>query len=136
MVNLGIGVIEQAVQQFMIVFAAKVWTNNILIFCHQATYVLDQRNRILCSYLYTLQHKEYPGFPFCGIISILVSDSLYQSVVLSFVVSDVSTKIEDGQVKQAGDYQIEYIDNATCAAITIIEWMDALELMVYDSHLD
>lgn len=82
------------------------------------------------------QHKEYPGFPFCGIISILVSDNLYQSVVLSFVVSDVSTKIEDGQVKQAGDYQIEYIDNATCAAITIIEWMDALELMVYDSHLD
>ena len=45
-------------------------------------------------------------------------------------------KIEHRDVKQSFLNQVKHIDDSPCSAIAVIGWMNRLELMVYQCHLD
>jgi tRNA A37 threonylcarbamoyladenosine biosynthesis protein TsaE len=45
-------------------------------------------------------------------------------------------KVEHWDVKQPLLNQVKHIDDSPCSAIAVIEWMNRLELMVYQCHLD
>lgn len=49
---------------------------------------------------------------------------------------NVATQIKNRQIKTSGQYKIQDANNASGSSITIIEWMNALKLMVNDSQLD
>lgn len=55
---------------------------------------------------------------------------MYLLVVFRFIVNDVSAQVENRQVEQIFHHQKKNIDDASGSSVTIIERMDALELMV------
>jgi len=61
---------------------------------------------------------------------------LQEAVIIGFGSDDVAAEVEHRDVKQSLLDEVQHIDDATGAAIAIIERVDALELVVNQRHLD
>src|SRR5688572_14431732 len=71
------------------------------------------------------EHVENPLFPHTA-----VAHTLQQPIVVGFGAHNVPAQIEHGNVEQPLLHEVEDVDDSAGAPIAIIEWMDALELMM------
>lgn len=81
--------------------------------------------------LHHVQHVEHPVLP-----GVLFPHGLQQPVILSLGLNDPAAQIQHGDVQQALFHEVKDIQDAPRAAVPVIERMDALELMVDQTHLD
>lgn len=59
-----------------------------------------------------------------------------QAVVIVFVLDDVTAEVEDGKCEESGFDEVQDIHDATGSTIAVQKWMNGLELIVTDRHLD
>ena len=78
-----------------------------------------------------IKHEEEVGFPF-GV----TADAIQQTVIESFSGNDVAAEVEDRGIEEAAKDEVEDVEDAAGAAISVIERVDGLELIVEDGHFD
>jgi hypothetical protein len=67
---------------------------------------------------------------------VIYTHALQQVVISVLVANNMLAKVEHRDVKQSFLNQVKHIDDSPCSAIAVIGWMNRLELMVYQCHLD
>lgn len=91
--DLGIWMKKQIIKKFVAILLPKSWTKYCFELRHQLRYTFYKTSCFNGRCLYTFQHKKYPSSPFLGIIFIFVSNSLYKTIIFSFVMGYITTQI-------------------------------------------
>ncbi|MNJ49385.1 hypothetical protein D3C77_446110 [compost metagenome] len=130
-VDLGVGVVEEVVEQILTVDLGQLFADALLVAGHQLLDAGDERYGALGRVDHRIEHVEQPGLPVT-----CVTHRLQFAVVAPLVLDKVAAEIEHRQVEQPLSHQIEQVEDAAGAAIAVIEGVNALELVVDDGHLD
>ena len=103
----------------------------MLIVLHDGTDAGDELDCLPRGCRNAFEHEQHPLFP-----DLFGANLLKQPIVVAFVLDNVPAQIEHRQVEQAVCHEIQDVNDAASAPVTIVERMDALKLVMDDRHLD
>ena len=115
--DLRVGVGEQVVDEILAI--ERVLRANPMLGVHQGRADgMDGFDRIASGSFNGGEHVKHPLLP-----SIAFAHGLQQAVIVRLGAHDMAA-------------EIEHVDNAPGAAVTVLKWMDAFELVMDQRHLD
>ncbi|GCD64223.1 hypothetical protein NBRC3278_3316 [Acetobacter pasteurianus NBRC 3278] len=126
-----VGMPEQVVQQLLAVNLGQLCAHPLLHGGHLRPHAFNQLQGDPGCLGHGTQHVEDPRFP-CAFIPHL----LQQTIIFILMAGDVARQVEDRDIQKAGPGQIQHVQDPPDTAISIGEGMNALKLMVDQSHLD
>ena len=128
--DLRVRMAEEVVDEILAVkFVARP---DAMFVVHEGGFNLqDRADGIRRSFLHGGKEVDHPFLP-----GVLGADGLEESIIIRLGANDVPAEIEHGAVQQALTDEVKDIEDAARAPVSIVERMDALKLMVNESHLD
>ena len=82
---------KEVVEQFMAVLLPEYRSQLLFVVRHECTDILYQRQRLRSRDFNSTEHKKYPGFPLWKIVCPFVANILYETIILSLMVSNITT---------------------------------------------
>ena len=92
---------------------------------------LDPGDGVCCALFYGSEDVAHPRLPIA-----LFRDRAQQTVIDAAVCHEVTADVDDRSLEQAPGLQVEDVQDASGAAVTVAERVNGLELVVHDGHLD
>lgn len=117
---------KEIIEEILRVYLWASFSHNFFLLFHKFFYILDDIDTLFSCLFYCNEHKKYPLFP-----RVICTHFLQKFIVFRFMSINISTQIKNRKRQESFFYQIEYIDNATSTAVTIIKWMYTFKLMMY-----